>query len=313
MARRSYSVAGKNGVRFPVEISSIVTKDNKDKITGYISVNRDITERKQAERSLLILSETQRQLAQVDTLEGLYQLIGKKFLVLVPRVTSSLAYWMRINKQHILWACSDSVLFTKSCKKTYKIYPAEHSYLQKDMTPEEQRLFRSGKLEVFPGGVYGLMTRKFPKSICDAGEKPLKIKQIYTQGLVYQENYFGVIAILARSDISRFKEMIEIIIQQISITFNRIRSRIALQESEERFRGLFEDSPVSLWLEDFSAVERRLKSLQAGGVKDMRTYLEAHPEEVSTCAALTRIVDVNKAGIILLKAKKKEDLLINLS
>ena len=44
----------KNGVRFPVEISSIVTKDEKGKITGYVSVNRDITERKQAEAEIIL-------------------------------------------------------------------------------------------------------------------------------------------------------------------------------------------------------------------------------------------------------------------
>ena len=86
-----------------------------------------------------------------------------------------------------------------------------------------------------------------------------------------------------------------------------------LKESEERFRGLFEDSPVSLWLEDFSAAKKRVDALRARGVKDMRAYLEAHPEEVSNCAALTRVIDVNKAGISLFKAETKADLLMNLS
>ncbi|HEX2995775.1 MAG TPA: PAS domain S-box protein [Anaerolineales bacterium] len=44
--------ARRDGTRFPVEISSIVLRDNKGQITDYISVNRDITERKQAEQAL---------------------------------------------------------------------------------------------------------------------------------------------------------------------------------------------------------------------------------------------------------------------
>jgi len=36
----------KDGSRFPVEVSSIAIRDNEGKMTGYISVNRDITERK---------------------------------------------------------------------------------------------------------------------------------------------------------------------------------------------------------------------------------------------------------------------------
>jgi PAS domain S-box-containing protein len=44
--------ARKYGTRIPVEISSMVLRDESGQITGYLSVNRDITERKQAEEAL---------------------------------------------------------------------------------------------------------------------------------------------------------------------------------------------------------------------------------------------------------------------
>ena len=87
----------------------------------------------------------------------------------------------------------------------------------------------------------------------------------------------------------------------------------SLKESEKRYRGLFEDSPVSLWEENFFAVKRRLDALRAQGVTDMRAYLESHPQEVADCAALAKVIDVNKASLELFKAKKKDDLLGNLS
>jgi PAS domain S-box-containing protein len=47
----------KDGSRFPVEISTIVLYDDNHQITSYVSVNRDITERKKAEEQLRELSQ----------------------------------------------------------------------------------------------------------------------------------------------------------------------------------------------------------------------------------------------------------------
>jgi PAS domain S-box-containing protein len=47
----------KDGTRIPVEVSSIVLHDERGQITGYVSVNRDITERKKTEEALRISEE----------------------------------------------------------------------------------------------------------------------------------------------------------------------------------------------------------------------------------------------------------------
>ncbi|HMB25598.1 MAG TPA: PAS domain S-box protein, partial [Anaerolineales bacterium] len=48
----------KDGTRFPVEVSSIAMRNNDGQVTDYISVNRDITERKQAQERLDQLNRT---------------------------------------------------------------------------------------------------------------------------------------------------------------------------------------------------------------------------------------------------------------
>jgi len=93
----------------------------------------------------------------------------------------------------------------------------------------------------------------------------------------------------------------------------RKRAEETLQESEKRYRGLFEDSPISLWEEDFSAVKQRLDALREQGVTDIRAYLESHPQEVANCAALVRVLDVNKASMVLFRAKNKKHLIKNLA
>ena len=86
----------------------------------------------------------------------------------------------------------------------------------------------------------------------------------------------------------------------------RRRIEKALQESEERYRSLFENSPISIWEEDFSEVKKNIDSLKSEGVEDLKTYFEAYPEEVLKFAAMVKVLNVNRATLSLFKAKDKE-------
>jgi PAS domain S-box-containing protein/putative nucleotidyltransferase with HDIG domain len=83
----------------------------------------------------------------------------------------------------------------------------------------------------------------------------------------------------------------------------------ALEESERRYRLLFEDSPVALWEEDHSAAKVYLEQLMASGVDDVASYLREHPDECSHCASLVRTLDVNHAAVSLCGASSREELL----
>jgi len=91
------------------------------------------------------------------------------------------------------------------------------------------------------------------------------------------------------------------------------RAEQAQRESEKRYRSLFEDSPISLWEEDFSKVKTFIDGLRAKRVKDFRKYFENHPEAVTKCATMVKVTDVNNASLKLFKAKRKEELQRDLS
>lgn len=86
----------------------------------------------------------------------------------------------------------------------------------------------------------------------------------------------------------------------------RERAQVALRESQDRYRSLFEESPIALWEEDLSEVRAYLDSLRADGVEDLGAYLAAHPEEVARCASLIRVVSVNKATLEMYQASSVE-------
>ncbi len=89
----------------------------------------------------------------------------------------------------------------------------------------------------------------------------------------------------------------------------QIESRTRLQRSEEYARGLFEHSPVSLWVEDFSAVKRLLDDVRRQGIRDFKTFLKVHPEFVDRCIQEIRVIDVNEQTLQMFGADSKDTLL----
>ncbi len=86
-----------------------------------------------------------------------------------------------------------------------------------------------------------------------------------------------------------------------------------LEASEVRYKRLFDDTPVALWEEDYSAVLQRLDALREEGITNFQEYFSSHLETVAECAALVKIVNVNKATLSLFRSNRKEDLLKSLA
>ena len=87
---------------------------------------------------------------------------------------------------------------------------------------------------------------------------------------------------------------------------------IRLRKDEARLKVLFDQSPVSLWEEDFSETKVRMDELREAGINDMRDYLYSHPGTLQELIASVKITDVNQATLDMFHAKDKQHLLWNL-
>jgi len=87
---------------------------------------------------------------------------------------------------------------------------------------------------------------------------------------------------------------------------------LALIESEERYRTLFENSPLSIWEEDFSEIQNYFMELHESGITDYRTYFENNMDDVSRLAGMIKFTNFNKASLDLFGVESQEDLPLNL-
>lgn len=82
--------------------------------------------------------------------------------------------------------------------------------------------------------------------------------------------------------------------------------------SEAYARGLFEHSPVSLWVEDFSTIKRLMDEVRERGITDFRVFTDVHPDFVERCMSEIRVLEVNRQTLAMFGAPDKAALLANL-
>ncbi|WP_292051459.1 MULTISPECIES: sensor domain-containing diguanylate cyclase [unclassified Martelella] len=75
--------------------------------------------------------------------------------------------------------------------------------------------------------------------------------------------------------------------------------------------GLFEHSPVSLWVEDFSRIRNLLEDLRSRHIVDLRVFMDVHPDFVRQCLNEIKVIDVNQATLDMFRAADRQTLLQN--
>jgi len=79
-------------------------------------------------------------------------------------------------------------------------------------------------------------------------------------------------------------------------------SESSLRDSDKRFRSLFDNTQVSLWLQDYSAVKKVLEEAKEAGVEDLYAYLHENPKIVKHCISVVDNIHLNLTTVKLFKA-----------
>ncbi|HRE82709.1 MAG TPA: PAS domain S-box protein, partial [Opitutaceae bacterium] len=87
----------------------------------------------------------------------------------------------------------------------------------------------------------------------------------------------------------------------------RRRADSALRASEERYRVLFEYSPVAIFEYDYRSVGDWLNGLRASGVEDLESYMAEHPEALSHSLHRLEPAGMNEAAVKLVGAHSKQE------
>lgn len=102
---------------------------------------------------------------------------------------------------------------------------------------------------------------------------------------------------------------------RLLLTTEDVTEREAARRREEQQRryaeGIFEHSPVSLWVEDFSGIKMLLDGVRERGITDFRVFTDVHPEFVRQCMSEIRVLAVNNATLDLFRAPNRQSLLQN--
>ncbi|MGA7144841.1 MAG: sensor domain-containing diguanylate cyclase [Desulfobacterales bacterium] len=83
-------------------------------------------------------------------------------------------------------------------------------------------------------------------------------------------------------------------------------AQAAAEQSEERYRLLFQSAPIAMIERDASELKVYIAQLHQSDDLNLKQYLQQHPEEVPHCMSLIKTVDCNAAFCELLEAANKD-------
>ncbi len=284
--------------------------DTGGRVVSVLVISNDITERKRAEYQLQTYLDI---LKSLDRINRVLQEEG--------------------GFERVLTRVLDEVLDIFDCDRVYLLYPCDPNSATWRAPMERCRPEYPGVLEL---GLEMPMNEKVAwemKLVLDS-DHPVCVGPgtDYPVAEFLQEQFsirsFMAMALYPRVDVpwqfgihqcsydriwsDQERRLFEEVGRRLSDGLNSLLVTRDLRESEERYHKFFENSPLPIREEDYSAVKEYLETLGSEFAEDMEGYLTSHPEVLRECAQLVRVLDINHTALVFHEAESKETLLRNL-
>ncbi len=224
----------------------IVQKDGSKLLGGFAL---DITERKMAEerinkhiRDIKLLSETAMKFIDFPLEKDLCRFIGEQLQAIIGE--KSIIAINLIDKDNNVLVTRAIIGIEKLLAGIIKIAGKDPIDLVYNAKDEYLDNLCDGKLHRNEKGLYEILLRTVPKSVCVSIEKLINIGKIYTIGLTKWEHLFGTVVIILQKDKQDLenKGIIEAFIKQASMAIQKRYIEDKLSESKDLYRTLVENN-----------------------------------------------------------------------
>ncbi len=224
--------------------------------THLIGSVHDFTERKQAEekekehhKNIQLLSETAMRFIEFPQDEDIYTFVGEQLRELTGKDS-----YIIINSVDAETSISTirAVLglgkFTDKIDKIVGRHLVGMTFKVKDLNQHHA----DGKMHLYKKGLYGLLLKTVPKTLCKSMENLLNIQKIYTIDLTKHGGFFGSVTVLFKKGAPELKDpqVIETFIKQASIAIQHKQAEETLRESEKQLQTLIDAMPDFVCFKD---------------------------------------------------------------
>jgi len=288
------------------EISVIRENDKKSRIIhitvipeikngvklGTVSILRDVTEEKEAEQRLIASEENYRTLFENNPVmlwEEDYSEIKKLLDEKKKIIKGDFKTFIETNTE-----------FTELCNQNYNLIKINTETKKVLKAPSKEfvykkphHFFTDSSFSMFKEILYEFSQNK------KTFQKEVQLK-----------DYFGkpVYVYLKLFVLDDYKR---VIVSMIDMSEKK-EAENKLLSSEESFRNLFDNNPVSLWEEDYSEIKKLLDVKKSEGVKDIKSYLKNNMDYFTEIRSNYIVKRVNKAALKSFKVPDKDYLLTHM-